>query len=221
MLFTVSGYLLLQTYRNPTEEKKEYWSDNSCTQKNKSHPCVGNTWTMGASSTAGRIRASMSRAREMLEEREFHLYQDRVSPSTSRARETSQEWELCLEQVWRRTEESRIVSRHSDLKLGGFNYSAGYDYYTHPKVVIGRMDVVCNHCQAKKYKGEPPGMCCSNGKVKLPPLKVPPEPLLSYLSGSTADSKHFLKNVRAYNSSFQMTSFGASSICLLYTSRCV
>ena len=116
-----------------------------------------------------------------------------------------------LEQVRRRTEESRIVSRHSDLKLGGFNYSAGYNYYTHPKVVIGWMDVVHNHCQAMKYKGEPPGMCYSNGKVKLPSLKVPPKPLL-LLTGSTADSKHFLKNVRAYNSSFQMTSFGASSI---------
>ncbi|KIH46905.1 hypothetical protein ANCDUO_23039 [Ancylostoma duodenale] len=27
------------------------------------------------------------------------------------------------------------------------------------------MDVVCPHCQAKKFRGEPPGMCCSGGKM--------------------------------------------------------
>ncbi|KIH43640.1 hypothetical protein ANCDUO_26349, partial [Ancylostoma duodenale] len=27
------------------------------------------------------------------------------------------------------------------------------------------MDVICPHCQAKKFRGEPPGMCCSGGKM--------------------------------------------------------
>ncbi|XP_075469185.1 uncharacterized protein LOC142502199 [Ascaphus truei] len=51
-----------------------------------------------------------------------------------------------------------------------------------------------------------------NGKVQLPPLHSPPDPLLSYMSGTTSESKHFLQNIRKYNSCFQMTSFGATSI---------
>ncbi|KIH68829.1 hypothetical protein ANCDUO_00836 [Ancylostoma duodenale] len=27
------------------------------------------------------------------------------------------------------------------------------------------MDMICPHCQAKKFRGEPPGMCCSGGKI--------------------------------------------------------
>ncbi|UYV69075.1 hypothetical protein LAZ67_6002284 [Cordylochernes scorpioides] len=51
-----------------------------------------------------------------------------------------------------------------------------------------------------------------SGKVKLPDLRSPPEPLLTLVSGETSQSKHFLKNIRKYNSCFQMTSFGATNI---------
>jgi hypothetical protein len=34
--------------------------------------------------------------------------------------------------------------------------------------------------------------------------------LKTLVSGQTAESKHFLANIRKYNSCFQMTSFGAS-----------
>ena len=36
VLFTVRRYLLLETYRNATKEKKEHWSDNSCSKKKPS-----------------------------------------------------------------------------------------------------------------------------------------------------------------------------------------
>lgn len=55
-------------------------------------------------------------------------------------------------------------------------------------------------------------MCCSNGKVKLNPIVAPSEPLSSLMSDDTPESKHFLNYIRKYNSSFQMTSFGASKI---------
>jgi hypothetical protein len=55
-------------------------------------------------------------------------------------------------------------------------------------------------------------MCCANGKVKLPELNLPREPLKSLVSGVTSQSKHFLANIRRYNSCFQMTSFGAKEI---------
>ncbi|GFU40418.1 putative DNA helicase [Trichonephila clavipes] len=55
-------------------------------------------------------------------------------------------------------------------------------------------------------------MCCASGKVKLPELHSPPEPLSTFLSGVTRVSKHFLENIRKCNSCFQMTSFGATNI---------
>ena len=47
-------------------------------------------------------------------------------------------------------------------------------------------------CLAKKFDNELAGMCCSSGKIHLPELKNPPEPLITYLMGEPKDSK-FLK----------------------------
>ncbi|GFQ92393.1 helitron_like_N domain-containing protein [Trichonephila clavata] len=61
-----------------------------------------------------------------------------------------------------------------------------------------------------KFKGEAPGLCCSGGKVHLPVLRDPPEPLHTLLSSDSVCAKLFQKNIRRYNSCFQMTSFGSS-----------
>lgn len=47
--------------------------------------------------------------------------------------------------------------------------------------------------------------------VQQPNLTQPPDALLSYMSGTTSESKHFLQNLRRYNSCFPMTSFGATA----------
>jgi hypothetical protein len=87
-----------------------------------------------------------------------------------------------------------------------------YDNYA--QFNIGRMDKACSSCGALKWAGKAPGMCCSGGKVNLTALQPPPEPLESLMSGTTPRSKHFLENIRKYNSCFQMTSFGATKeIC--------
>jgi hypothetical protein len=74
------------------------------------------------------------------------------------------------------------------------------------------MTKVCPYCNALKFPGETKGMCCAGGKIKLPRLQEPPEPLQTLLAGNIAESKHFLPNIRKYNSCFQMTSFGAEII---------
>jgi hypothetical protein len=74
------------------------------------------------------------------------------------------------------------------------------------------MTEVCPYCKALKYPGETKGMCCAAGKIKLPQLEELPEPLKTLLAGSTAESKHFLSNIRKCNSCFQMTSFGAEIV---------
>ncbi|XP_028968047.1 uncharacterized protein LOC114828365 [Galendromus occidentalis] len=72
------------------------------------------------------------------------------------------------------------------------------------------MDQSCQFCRALKFKNETAGMCCANGQVKLPDLRSPPQTLRALVAGETSESKHFLKNIRKYNSAFQMTSFGAT-----------
>jgi hypothetical protein len=69
------------------------------------------------------------------------------------------------------------VSDIGALRWEGRKTLRAYDYESHPNVMIGKMDVVCNHCQAKKFRCESSGMCCSNGKVKLPQLNPPLYPL--------------------------------------------
>ena len=72
------------------------------------------------------------------------------------------------------------------------------------------MSEICPYCKALKFNGETMGMCCASGKVKLPQVAAPPEPLKTLLTGTTSESKcFFLLNIRKYNSCFQMTSFGA------------
>ena len=92
-----------------------------------------------------------------------------------------------------------------------FQYDPTKNYDGHSLLHIGQMTDLCSHCNAYKWAGEAPGMSCSSGKVKLPALELPPEPLESLMSATTTRSKHFLENIRKYNSCFQMTSFGASS----------
>ena len=77
---------------------------------------------------------------------------------------------------------------------------------------IGNPSFECQFCGALKWKSERPGMCCSGGKVRIPKLEPLPEPLYSLIMGFSAESKHFLSNIRRYNNCFQMTSFGASSV---------
>lgn len=91
-----------------------------------------------------------------------------------------------------------------------FNYNNATDYSFYG--YIGTMTETCQYCKAEKFPGESDGMCCAGGKVKLPALDPPPDPLRSLLTDMSPTSKHFLKRIQDYNNCFQMTSFGATNI---------
>lgn len=114
----------------------------------------------------------------------------------------------------RHNEHDRLRRRGAPVNLerAAFHYDPEIDYGADRSVTIGEMSVVCPHCKALKFSGESPGLCCAGGKVKLPQLVPPPEPLRSLVSGTGSDSTHFLANIQKYNSCFQMTSFGATHI---------
>lgn len=97
--------------------------------------------------------------------------------------------------------------------MEAFNYNPSIDYSFIPEVDIGKLNFLCPYCGAYKFEEEVPGMCCSNGKVELQLLEVPPEPLMEYISGETEISRHFLNNVSKYNACVNMTSFGVTKKC--------
>ncbi|XP_067643522.1 uncharacterized protein [Eurosta solidaginis] len=97
-----------------------------------------------------------------------------------------------------------------NTERAGFRYEPNIQYSE--SVQIGQMSVVCQHCNAVKFQKEPPALCCAGGKVKLPELLPPPEPLFQLLYGESPNSRHFLQHTKMYNDCFQMTSFGGEIV---------
>ncbi|KAJ3685199.1 hypothetical protein LUZ61_014363 [Rhynchospora tenuis] len=98
-----------------------------------------------------------------------------------------------------------------------------YRSYLGPEPVLldfGNPDHVCSDCDALFWyeerssslseSGNPVyNLCCRNGRVSLPPIEDPPEPLRTLLDPSNGpDSVHFVANIRTYNSMFAFTSMG-------------
>ena len=169
-----------------------------------------------------RSRAAARRALETPEQNRLRLEEVRVRVAARRAQETPSEnqarQESNLQQYNLRQSLGPVRARTEAannlevLKMPGAAFT--YDPTLNYKIAadIGQMSIICPKCLCMKWTGETKGMCCSDGKVKLAPLKEPLEPLKTLLSGITPDSKHLLKNPRSYNSLFQATSFGADKI---------
>ena len=81
-------------------------------------------------------------------------------------------------------------------------------------VDIGTLSIQCSHCGALKFPGEAESFCCSKGNVQLQPFPQPQLFLQHLYEGMDSNSKHFLNNIRKYNSAFQMTSFGCNEISM-------
>lgn len=112
-----------------------------------------------------------------------------------------------------RLQSHRLVQLNSSWSTyndGAFNYDPQLEYDAYSIIQIKAMSKLCKFCNARKFEGEPLGMCCSGGKVFLQQLNDPPEPLKSLVTNESRESKKFLKVIRKYNSCFQMTSFGTS-----------
>jgi hypothetical protein len=53
-------------------------------------------------------------------------------------------------------------------------------------------------------------LCCAKGKMMLPPLAPPPEPLRRLLTSNEVDAKDFRQRIRSYNNALAFTSVGAN-----------
>ncbi|GIY19526.1 uncharacterized protein CDAR_563071 [Caerostris darwini] len=109
-----------------------------------------------------------------------------------------------------------MLTSTSSIYIGflrlALKYEPDVEYYAHSKVDIGTMDKEYTNCHALKFKNEPTRLCCASGKVQLPEIETPLEPLHDLFISTDPDSSLFLKSILPFNSCFQMTSFGATEI---------
>jgi hypothetical protein len=58
-----------------------------------------------------------------------------------------------------------------------FRYDTPVYYGGDKSVDFGTINKICQYCSALRFRLKPTGLCCANGKVKLPQLTSPPESL--------------------------------------------
>src|SRR5258705_4090333 len=154
------------------------------------------------------LRFAHRRASETNLDREILLFEQRIRDRQhQRKSESAAEKDIRLSQQRQRTAPNRSVALSTIDSRSAFNYNSTLNYDNISNLCIGRMSVTCPHCRAKLWSAERPGLCCSGGKVIIPCLDYPPEPLKSLILGTHPLSKNFLRNIRNYNTAFQMTSF--------------
>ncbi|GFV11833.1 ATP-dependent DNA helicase [Trichonephila clavipes] len=116
--------------------------------------------------------------------------------------------------VAERAQQQRLILTKKHMCVEGgvfdkaaFEYDETLNYESHTLIKIEAMNKECRICGTLKWKEESAGMCCSGGKVALPSIDEPVEPLKELFSYETDESRRFLKNIRKYNTCFHMTSF--------------
>ncbi|KAL8592527.1 hypothetical protein ACOMHN_030212 [Nucella lapillus] len=211
------SYLGRSTYK--TRHKKEARAKESKEQhtlsqvqnraRTSARRAAETTPTRRARLDDSQARMATRRAAETSPTKRARLDDSQARMATRRAAETSPTKRACLDDNNTRMAAIRRAVWENTM-MSAFHYDYNIDYETNTKVAIGKMDQVCTHCGALKWKRETPGMCCAGGKVRLPPFGIPPVPLKSLLTGTSPDSKNFLDNLRNYNNCFQMTSFGVT-----------
>ena len=117
-----------------------------------------------------------------------------------------------------RTSEQLTNNRHRQQVRHGRDASfraLNYEPNTfHNTTDLGTMSLQCSNCGALKFDRETDRLCCSKGKVQLDQFPKP-HPFLQHLyEGIDSNGKHFLANIRKYNSAFQMTSFGCNKVSM-------
>ncbi|XP_052626019.1 uncharacterized protein LOC122197150 [Lactuca sativa] len=108
--------------------------------------------------------------------------------------------------------------RSDQDKIDGQNEQNIYNGISKDYLDHGDQIVVCQTCFAKLWKDESIkckknenqnySLCCGYGKVELPTLKNAPSSYAHLFTSGDSKSKHFMKNIRSYNSMFSFTSMG-------------
>ncbi|XP_055904241.1 uncharacterized protein LOC129940040 [Eupeodes corollae] len=148
--------------------------------------------------------------RQSSAERSQRLEENRARNSRTRARESSTErsQRLLTQRDRQRSLRARMRNRilaHSNRSA--FSYDPQIKYAHQNSIQIGAMNKMCPICFAKKWAEEAKGMCCASGKVVLPNIDEPPEPIKSLLTNNHILSAHFLNNTMLNSHNVYIRSF--------------
>ncbi|CAH2108855.1 unnamed protein product [Euphydryas editha] len=146
---------------------------------------------------AARIR----RTEESSPERSQRLAEQNQRKSQLRERESSVErlQRLRAQAESQQLSINRVRNRISaNSNRLAFRYDPQVDYAQQASVQIGVMNKICSNCSAKKWTDEPNGMCCASGKVCLPNLQEPPQPIKNLLTNNHPLSGHFLTYIHHF-----------------------
>lgn len=130
---------------------------------------------------SNRQQSRASRMNATDEQRAERIIADRIRTRQNRARMSDAN--RAQQNLANRTRSQLSVSLDSiDLNRLAFRYNHETSYSSHTSIQIGTMTQICGHCKALKFSNEAPGSCCASGKVKLPPLQMPPALIISACS---------------------------------------
>ena len=155
-------------------------------------------------------KVSLARSSETPDQTRRRLDMVKEKVSLARSSETHDQTRRRLDADCRRRANKRQDQEHCVRIWSAIDYDPNFDYKSNENVSLGSMSIECQYCHALKFLGETPSLCCSKGKVRLPVIDEPPQPLLDLLTGYHPQSLQFLKYIRCYNNAFAMTSFGAT-----------
>jgi len=74
---------------------------------------------------------------------------------------------------------------------------------------LGEMNVICQHCSARKFKQEKPSLCCNSGKIMPTPFRSPPEEIKKFFFEDSPEGKLFRKMTRPLNNALCFSSVQA------------
>jgi len=158
------------------------------------------------------------RARESSVDYTVRLSLDRERNISQRKKETPEDIQLRLRNdrirhrnlrkiIQNNSSTSQNINRWSNKELPAMKYDSTIDYRNDPAISIGSPTIVYEYCSALKWKDESNGICCSNGKIKLDDIVVPPLKLL--IDGNHLKHTEFLRIIRNIR---RMTSFKSQRV---------
>ena len=71
---------------------------------------------------------------------------------------------------------------------------------------LGSMNVICDHCKARKWKSETASLCCNGGKIKLDLFPDPPQIIKNLLTTNSPEANLFKENTRSFNNALALSS---------------
>ncbi|XP_020809823.1 trichohyalin-like [Drosophila serrata] len=145
------------------------------------------------------LRTSQVRAQESSNQRLQRVEEQNIRNIQSRNRESSSERFQRLQDNRERQKTLRARSRNqasAHSKRSAFRYDPQIDYAHQSSIQIGDMNKICPKCSAKKWVDETNGMCCASGKVSLPSIQEPPQPIKNLLKNNHSLSRHFITNIQ-------------------------